>query len=308
MAVSPAPKESREFHFRRLGKPEEFRAVEEVQREAWGLGTEPPVPGAVQRAVQDNGGLVLGAFADIYLAGFSLSFLGWDGSALYHHSHLTGVRPEYQNHHVGLRLKLFQREEVLRQGLSQIRWAFDPLQSRNAYLSVRRLGGIPDRYFVHYYGQLDSDVDRGTESDRVRLVWDLASPRTESRLAGGGPSAAEDEARWRDSVAVVETTLGESGIRVPAAVDEPTAPQVHLEIPFDLQLVREHEPNSLRTWRHATRDAFRAAFDAGYVVDDFAVVAAEHERRSFYFLRAPSAGAPRGVEPSPIPAPKNLPG
>jgi predicted GNAT superfamily acetyltransferase len=299
MAVAPGPKEAKEFHLRRVGKPEEFRAVEEVQREAWGLGAEVPVPGAVQRGFQDNGGLVLGAFVDIYLAGFTMSFLGWDGSSLYHYSHLTGIRPEYQNHHVGLRLKLFQREEVQRQGLNQIRWVFDPLQSRNAHVAIRRLGGVPDRYLVHYFGQLDSAANAGIETDRLRLVWDLAAPRTEERIAGKFPTPAEDAARWRRSTAILETKVGDSGIRLPAAVDEPTAAEVHLEVPFDLRLVREHEPAALRTWRHAGRDAFRAAFDAGYRIDDFAVVSEEHERRSFYFLRAgsPSARAGEGALP-----------
>jgi predicted GNAT superfamily acetyltransferase len=163
---------------------------------------------------------------------------------------------------------------------------FDPLQSRIAYLYVRRLGGTPDRYYVHYYGQLDSEVDRGVESDRVRLVWALADPRTEERMAGRLPTPEEDEARWRRSTAIVETSVGESGIRIPSVVTEPTAAEAHLEIPFDLRLVREHEPDSLKTWRRATRDAFRAAFDSGYRVEDFAVVRADHERRGFYFLRA----------------------
>jgi predicted GNAT superfamily acetyltransferase len=293
--AAPVPKEPREFHLRRVGKPEEFRAVEEVQREAWGLSGEPPVPAAIQRAVQDNGGLALGAFVDIYLAGFTLSFLGWDGTSLYHYSHLTGVRPEYQNHHVGLRLKLFQREEVMAQGLSQIRWALDPLQSRAAHLAIRRLGALPDRYLVHYFGQLDSEMNRGVESDRVRVLWELSGARTLDRIGGKLPSAAEDEARWRRAAPVVETTPADSGIRVPAAVNEPTEREVHLEVPFDLQLVRAHEPKSLSTWRHASRDAFRAAFDAGYRVDDFAVVSADHERRSFYFLTsAPRPGEAEG--------------
>jgi len=268
--------------------------VEEVQREAWGLIEEPVVPTPLQRAVQDNGGLVIGAFADIYLAGFSLGFLGWDGGQLYHYSHMTAVRPPYQNHHVGFRLKAFQRDEVLRQGLPMVRWTFDPLQSKNAMLNVRRLGGTPDRYFVHYYGAMGSEVNRGLETDRLRLTWEIASPRVEARLAGTLPTPEEDERRFRDSTAVVETEPGDSGIRLPTAVTEPSAPKVHLEIPFDLDLVRQHEPDSLGRWRHAVRDGLRAALDLGYAVDDFAVLKRDHERRSFYFLSAPTGTARRG--------------
>ncbi len=273
------------FHLRRLEKPEEFRQVDEVEHAVW--GAEPTVatlPVPLLRALQDNGGLVVGAFADIYLAGFAASLIGWDGTTLYHYSHLTAVRPEYQNHHVGFQLKAFQRDEVLRLGLKEIRWAFDPLQSRGAWLSVHRLGARPDRYYSHYYGQLPDSQNQGLETDRIRTVWSLSSPRSRDAWPDSTPRPRSRK-RWAASTAIVETEPGESGIRVPTAVGEPTGPSAHLEIPFDLGLVREHEAKSLRRWRHAIRDAFRAATDLGYIVDDFSVVSAEHERRSFYFLR-----------------------
>jgi chorismate synthase len=277
----------RDFAFRKLSKPEEFRNAEELQREAWGLTEEPPTSGTIQRAIQDNGGLVLGAFADIYLAGLTIGFLGWDGTQLYHYSHMTAVRPAYQNHHVGFRLKAFQREEVLKQGLALARWTFDPLQSRNARLNVRRLAARPDQYYIHYYGTMGSELNRGLESDRVRVTWRLADPEVEARLAGRLPTAEEDMTRWKDSQPLVETSIGETGLRVPTAVSEPSQPRAHLEIPFDLQAIRSHESATLRTWRHAVRDAFRGAFDLGYRVDDFAVLKLEQERRSFYLLSAP---------------------
>ncbi|MGC2290171.1 MAG: hypothetical protein WA688_10010 [Thermoplasmata archaeon] len=289
MAAAVAPSGPHDFVFRKLSKPEEFRHAEELQREAWGLTEEPPTSSTIQRAIQDNGGLVLGAFADIYLAGLTIGFLGWDGTQLYHYSHMTAVRPPYQNHHVGFRLKAFQREEVLKQGLALARWTFDPLQSKNARLNVRRLGARPDQYYVHYYGTMGSELNRGLESDRVRVTWALTDPEVEARLAGQLPSPESDLARWKTSEALVETSVGDMGLRVPTTVSEPSQRTAHLEIPFDLQAIRSHESATLRTWRHAVRDAFRAAFDLAYRVDDFAVLNLEHERRSFYFLSAPPA-------------------
>ena len=271
----------RGFRFRKLEKPEEFRQVLEVHRAVWG---DEGVPVTLQRALQDNGGLVLGAFADIHLVGFALSLLGWDGTALYHYSHITAVRPEYQNHRVGFRLKTFQREEVLKLGLNEIRWTFDPLQSRNAWLNVRQLGGRPDRYYIHYYGQMPDAINRGQETDRLRLRWELSTPHVEERVGGKFPTVEEDRTRWTASAAIVETEVGEKGLRTPTAVSEPSGGPAHLEIPFDLAAVQEHEPETVRSWRHAVRDAFRAAFDTGYRVEDFAVVTTGHERRSFYFL------------------------
>ncbi|MGI0071347.1 MAG: hypothetical protein ACRECT_04680 [Thermoplasmata archaeon] len=286
------------FRFRRLEKPEEFRQVDEVERAVEGTGPSvTPLPVALLRALQDNGGLVVGAFADIYLAGFAASLIGWDGVALYHYSHLTAVRPEYQNHHLGFQLKAFQRDEVLRLGLTEIRWAFDPLQSRSAWLTVRRLGARPDRYYSHYYGQLADALNQGLETDRMRAVWSIAAPEVELRIGGQSPSPADDRKRWEESSPIVETEPGETGIRVPTAVSEPSGASAHLEIPFDLGLVRAHEPAALRRWRHAVRDAFRAATDLGYAVDEFAVVSADHERRSFYFLSPRPATTPVAIPP-----------
>jgi chorismate synthase len=288
------------FRFRRLEKPEEFRQVDEVERAVGGGDANvPTLPVALLRALQDNGGLVVGAFADIYLAGFTASLIGWDGTSLYHYSQQLAVRPEYQNHHLGFRLMAFQRDEVLRLGLTQVRWAFDPLQSRAAWLTVHRLGARPDRYYSHYYGQLPDAPNSGLETDRVRAVWSVAAPEVEARMDGKYPSGEDDRKRWAASSAIVETEPGESGIRVPSAVGEPSGVSAHLEIPFDLALVRAHEPKSLRKWRHAVRDAFRAATDLGYVIDDFSVVSADHERRSFYFLRPAEASPPPSAAGSP---------
>jgi predicted GNAT superfamily acetyltransferase len=281
---SPSPT-TKDFVFRRLQKPEEFRAVEEVDAEAGGGSGEPAIPRTVQRAVQDNGGLVVGAFAEIYLAGFAVGFLGWDGEKLYLYSQRSAVRPEYQNHRLGFRLKSHQRDEVLRQGLEEIRWTFDPLQSRTAFLHVHRLGAVPDKYLVHYFGRLGEEGADEIETDRLRAVWKLQDPNVVARLAGTGTDAAGDAKRFAESTPLVETDLDDHGLRVPTSVQEPSLPSASLEIPFDIALVREHSPKNLRTWRHAVRDAFRAAFDLGYGVDDFAVVSPDHERRSVYFLR-----------------------
>ncbi|MCI4367650.1 MAG: hypothetical protein L3K08_07860, partial [Thermoplasmata archaeon] len=130
----------------------------------------------------------MGALADIHLAGFTVGVLGWDGAVLYHLSLETAVRPEYQNHHVGFRLKTFQREEVLRQGLAEVRGYFDPLQSRTAMLQVRRLGATPYLYRVHYLGRLGTSEDEGSETDRVAFRWELTHPRVVDRVGGKVPT------------------------------------------------------------------------------------------------------------------------
>lgn len=291
-----------ELLIRRLRTPEEFRGAEEVQRKAWGMREEHPVPASMQRALQDNGGLILGAFHDIHLVGFNLAFVGWDNQELFYWSHMNAVLPEYQNHQLGFRLKAAQRDEVMRLGLSKIRWTFDPLVSKNAHLSVRRLGARPDKYMHHYYGAMDTAQTEGIPTDRLRATWELGSDRVKERMAGNKPAPEDDTLRAQKGQALLSTEVGDSGLRVPKEVQEPghDAREGFIEVPFDLGLIREHQPGDLKGWRLATREAFRAAIDSGWGVDDFAVVSLEHERRAFYFLspRPPEAG-PTSDAPAP---------
>ncbi|HTT25811.1 MAG TPA: hypothetical protein VMH90_02455, partial [Thermoplasmata archaeon] len=275
------------FVFRRLGKPEELRAAEELQRAGPSGTEEGPVTVPTLRAMQDQGGLVLGAFADIYLAALSVGFLGWDGTALYHYVQRFLVRPEYLNHGLGRRMGAYLRDEVRQQGIDTVRGTFDPLISRSAFFAVHRLGVVPDRYLVHYYGQQGGNEALDHESDRVRWSWAIGDPSGDDRLAPGAGAPAAVDPRFRDAPRLVETEVVESGLRLPTAVVEPATPFAQLEIPFDIDLIRQHEGAGLRRWRHAVRDAFRASFDLGYRVADFAVLRDAHERRSVYLLAAP---------------------
>ena len=287
MTAEPPTEKGPPILVRKLTTPEEYRSVEGVERAAWGHSTDPPVPATIQRAIHDNGGLLLGAFAGTRMVGFALGFLGREEGRLYHYSHMTGVVPEFQNRHIGYALKSRQREEAIAQGLEEIRWTFDPLQSRNAFFNVRRLGGLPDRYYPHYYGPMRDSLNEGLETDRLRLIWRLKDPRVESRLRGEYPSLPEDEAWIASASALIETAVGDQALRRPVAVRPPANPRLLLEIPADLAAVRRWDPGSTRRWRETTREAFSRAFAEGYRVVDFTVVSDRGARRAFYLLERP---------------------
>ena len=281
------------FRFRRLDKPEEFRSAEELQRAALGEDAALAVPASVLRTMQDTGGLVLGAFADIYLAGVAVASLGWDGTTLYQHAHGLAVRPEYQNHRVGRRLAAYLRDEVLALGVAEVRGSFDPLSSRAAYVGVHGLGARPASYRTNVFGRRGEEGATDPETDRLLWRWSLSAPEVVRRIEQGPPPLAELRSRWDRSRALVETEAGESGLRVPTAVVEPEDGPAHLEIPFDLDSLRTHEARSVRRWRHAVRDGFRLALELGLVVDDYAVLSVDHERRGFYLLGPAPPDAPR---------------
>ena len=68
------------------------------------------------------------------------------GGKQYFHSHMLGVLPAYRNTGLGRRLKLEQREDALARGIDLIEWTFDPLELKNAFFNIERLGAIVRRY------------------------------------------------------------------------------------------------------------------------------------------------------------------
>ena len=70
------------------------------------------------------------------MAGFCLAVPALKGSAVYLHSHMLGVLPEFRRQGLGQRLKLEQRREALARGIGLIEWTFDPLELNNAHLNL----------------------------------------------------------------------------------------------------------------------------------------------------------------------------
>jgi predicted GNAT superfamily acetyltransferase len=58
-----------------------------------------------------------------------------------------------------------------------IEWTFDPLESKNAYLNIEKLGVIVRRYYPNHYGPVSSGIFQGLDSDRVVAEWWLGKPR-----------------------------------------------------------------------------------------------------------------------------------
>ena len=125
------------------------------------------------------GGQVIGAFDDGKLVAFALSVPGSRGGHSYLHSQMLAVRSEYRNAGLGRQIKLFQREDALARGFELIEWTFDPLEIKNAYLNIERLGAIARRYSVNQYGITSSPLQGGLPSDRLVAEWWLKSKRVE---------------------------------------------------------------------------------------------------------------------------------
>jgi predicted GNAT superfamily acetyltransferase len=180
---------------------EEMEACVQLQIETWGYDETEAIPRKAFLLAQKIGGQVIGAFDTEVsagdpgnhtplLAGFAISLpgvkTGRGQPQAYLHSHMLAVREAYRNRGLGAQLKLEQRREALARGIRHMEWTFDPVEIKNAFLNIHRLGAISREYRVNFYGVSSSRLQGGLPTDRLLAEWDLDSPRVEAILDGRG--------------------------------------------------------------------------------------------------------------------------
>ena len=165
---------------------EQFREAVGVQTTIWGFSDIDLLPVRFFVVASKIGGQVFVAYDCGRMVAFCLAIPGLkaDGKA-YLHSHMLGVLPEYRNTGLGRRLKMHQREDALARGIELIEWTFDPLEVKNAYFNIARLGAIVRRYTRNQYGITSSPLTGGLPTDRCVAEWWIARPRVRGAVAEG---------------------------------------------------------------------------------------------------------------------------
>jgi predicted GNAT superfamily acetyltransferase len=180
--------------FRRCHAIEDFRACVALQKEVWNFTDSELIPLRMFVVADKVGGQVIGAFDGEVMVGFALSVPGTRTGHIYLHSHMLAVRKDYRNAGLGRRMKLMQREDALARGIELIEWTFDPLEIKNSYLNIEKLGAIARRYNINQYGITTSPLQGGLPSDRLIAEWWLKSNRVETLLATGkNPPVSTEE-------------------------------------------------------------------------------------------------------------------
>ena len=179
---------------RKCHQLDEMRACVALQQDVWNFSDADLVPLRMFVVAEKVGGQVIGAFAGNEIVGFGLSIPGFRGGHSYLHSHMLAVRKQHQNAGLGRRIKLFQRDEALARGFELIEWTFDPLEIKNAYLNIAKLGAIARRYTVNQYGITSSPLQGGLPTDRLVAEWWLKSKRVQTLLEGGEKPRVETSA------------------------------------------------------------------------------------------------------------------
>jgi predicted GNAT superfamily acetyltransferase len=197
------------------------------------------------------------------LVGFAMSLPGIkaEGGQVkpYLHSHMLAVRESHRNRGIGVQLKRRQRDEALSRGITQIEWTFDPLEIKNAFLNIHRLGAVARTYRPDFYGVSSSRLQGGLPTDRLLAEWELDSPRVLATLEGRP----------------AEVNVIEDRILIPAAIYQWKASRADRERALAVQM--------------ENRRKFQQAFSQGLMVLGFSLDA---EGNGVFEL-----GAPTQLEP-----------
>jgi predicted GNAT superfamily acetyltransferase len=232
----------------------ECTAIEELdncvrlQREAFGLPDLEISPRRHLIVSRQAGGWTLGAFVKERLVGFVHHLAAVRGNEIFGYSHMMAVDLEYQNKGVGARLKWNQRARAIQEGRDSIKWTWDPMQARNAYFNLNRLGVIVFSYAENFYGTdyatspaLTGLEPAGIDSDRLFAHWQLQSQRV-TQLANG--AAASD-------------------------LMMPAEPDARIDIPANWTKLCKENPVEAKREQLRVRQEFRDAFASGLIAAAF---------------------------------------
>jgi predicted GNAT superfamily acetyltransferase len=259
------------LEIRLIKELEELTAVKNLERVVW--ANDDPVPVHQTLTAVKNGGIVLGAYYDSQLVGFQYSFAGFDGKEAYLCSHTLGIHPEFRSYGIGEKLKWAQREEAKKKGYRLITWTYDPLETVNAHLNIRKLGGISFRYIENCYGEMKDVLNVGVPSDRLVVHWQLESERVRGRLRQKGV-AVGNVCCGEDTPLLLEVSVNENGLPVPkrrVISLAMLAGNEHflLPVPAFYQKIKELDLNLAKTWRQTSREVFQLCIEQGFAVVDF---------------------------------------
>lgn len=225
------------IELRALTESRQFHEAVDLQRIVWGFNDVELLPVRLFVVATKVGGQAFGAFDGNNMVGFLLSIPGLkSGGGSYLHSHMLGVLPEYRNRGVGRMLKLRQREDALARGIRLVEWTFDPLELKNAFFNMERLGAIVRRYVENQYGTTTSPLHGGLPTDRCVAEWWLDSPHAEAVLAGRTPARNVEE---------------------------------RVEVPADIDAIRREEPRRAREIQKLLGARLMSGFDRGLAVIGF---------------------------------------
>lgn len=234
-----------------------YEDIKELQLLGWGFEDIDIVPVNVLHIVAESAGQLLGAYDDAgKMAAFSLGFYAWDQKKkeVFLSSHMVAVHPDLRSQSIGYEIKLAQRADCLNKGIGQMKWTYDPMETRNANLNLRKLGAKIFAFKHNYYGAMKSQLYQGLPSDRYLVTWDMtkeaaptefpASPNEIIKYSGSGPILNKDMLMCKN-------------------------PSYTCALPLNYQEIKRQSMELAAKWQGAIREVSEILLDGQYCISNF---------------------------------------
>lgn len=282
-----------EFTIRALKTLDEMYEAVDLQRLYWGEDAESLVPAHMLFTIASYGGHVLAAFDGSRMIGVLIGLIGSnieesDRPAMANlliASKRMVVLPDYRSGGIGYRLKVAQREAAIKQGIRLVTWTFDPLRSANAYLNLRKLGAVCERYQRDIYGTRDGNgLAINGVSDRLKVDWWVTSRRVQERLNGSRPDLTFMQYLDGNAKVLNPTVDAQPFVKPAIEVAAPGGALVMVEIPLNFAHMVNEDAALAHDWQLHIRGILPPLMANGYAVTDFLRTDYEGRERGFYLL------------------------
>ncbi|MFB3925637.1 MAG: GNAT family N-acetyltransferase [Syntrophales bacterium] len=219
--------------------------------------------------------------------GFLACFADFDMRGPFWYGARMGVDRRYRDRNIGEELVQNLYSCAVERNIPRIRWTYDPLQSRNGYMYLHKMGGIVREIGFNYYSAVftNDEFNRGISTDRFVVEWIINSQRVRDRMAPGKTLPFDTFVMTPQNI-VNEIELDENGLErhgekwILRSRESP----IFVEIPYAQDKLLSVDRTKAQALRDKCRGLFMHYLARGYMVTDFVLRKEDGRRRAFYRL------------------------
>lgn len=205
----------------------------------------------------------MGLYKDSELIGFVLTIPAMDKNQKpYHHLHMIGIHPNHRGENYGYLLMKRHFEISKEMNVEKITWTYDPLESFNANLYIKKCGAIVESHYLenYYEDQLDGML-LDIPTDRFLATWYIHKDK-------------KDLFNSRDAffsiIELEEEYLIANDFPIDSILSNQTyVDKIAVEIPNDIQELKKSDIEKALDWRYRTRKIFSFCLNNNYVLINF---------------------------------------
>lgn len=303
------------FNVETSTRASDYTKYEDLRFEIWGEPTD-TLPGERNMVCENFLHEGSSLFISVYVAdengqfredkkhfiGFSYGFVGLKDKDpgfrktdnLLFYSQYTGVRKDFWNYGLGIMIKEFQKEKIIKIfGIDTVTCTYDPLTGINAYRNIHHFGMEVKEYREACYGDFGGYLNRAdVPCDRFFISWDLRK-KVERPEYDLDFLVDSDELALRSEYVEVRGPRGPVKLETVGGINlDSDSEFLLIEIPYDFYLMlRETDApqkkirNIPLDWRMESRRVFQTYFGKMYKIIDFRVFDRDDRKRNFYVLQ-----------------------